>query len=225
MMDRPALMLFTKAPLPGRVKTRLLTHTTPETATAIALEMIRDTLSIAADCWPGPVRLLVSPAKAPSELTEMALRYNVTSGTQSQGDLGQKMQSAIREGLESSTAVAVMGCDIPLVTADILEFAFESLAKGANVIGPSADGGFYLIGTHQCVPGMLDSIAWSTDTVLQSVLARSEQLGVRFDVLLPCLNDIDSWEDFEHLASIVPKYRRFLEQPHLEQESTQRFNR
>lgn len=210
-MDRPALILFTKVPLPGRVKTRFLTHTTPEIAAAIAFEMIEDTVLIAKACWPGPVRLLVSPASDHAELTGMAVRYNVNIGIQSQGDLGEKMQSAICEGLETSAAVAIMGCDIPSVTTGILEFAFESLSKGANVIGPSADGGFYLIGTQQCMPGMLDEITWSTDTVLQSVLANSAQLGVRFDILLPCLKDVDSWKDLEHLASIVPKYRRFLD--------------
>ncbi len=223
-MDRPTLILFTKVPVAGRVKTRFLTHTTPEIAAAIAFEMIEDTVLTASACWPGPVRLQVSPAADCTELTEMAVRYNVTAGTQSQGDLGQKMQSAICEGLETSTAVAIMGCDIPSVTAGILEFAFESLVKGANVIGPSADGGFYLIGTQHCVPGMLDEITWSTDTVLQAVLAKSAQLGVRFDILLPCLKDVDSWEDFEHLASIAPKYRRFLDVPEYQKNSMHRFN-
>ncbi len=225
LMDRPSLILFTKVPVPGRVKTRFLTHTTPEIAAAIAFEMIEDTVLTAGTCWPGPVRVLVSPASDRTELTEMAVRYNVTVGTQSQGDLGQKMQSAICEGLETSTAVAIMGCDIPSVTTGILEFAFESLSKGANVIGPSADGGFYLIGIRQCVPGMLDEITWSTDSVLQSVLANSAQLGIRFDVLLPCLQDVDSWEDFEHLASIVPKYRRFLGASGYQKDSMRGFNR
>ncbi len=223
-MDRPTLILFTKVPLPGRVKTRFLPHTTPEIASAIAFEMIEDTVVKAKACWPGPVRLLVSPTNDHTELTEMAVRYNVTVGTQSQGDLGQKMQSAICEGLETSTAVAIMGCDIPSVTTGILEFAFESLSRGLNVIGPSADGGFYLIGTQQCVPGMLDKITWSTDTVLRSVLANSSQFGIRFDILLPCLKDVDSWKDLEHLASIVPKYRRFLDASESMKDSMHGFN-
>ena len=219
MMDRPTLVLFTKAPLPGHVKTRFLPHTTAETAAAIALQMIEDTLSMASTCWPGPVRLLVSPNSNHTQLTELAVRYNAVVGTQSRGDLGQKMQSAICDGLETSTAVAIMGCDIPSVTASILGYAFESLSNGANVIGPSADGGFYLIGTQQCVPGMLDKITWSTNTVLQSVLANSTKLGVSFDVLLPCLNDVDSWQDFKFLASIVPKYRKFLDVSEKQQDS------
>ena len=134
LMDRPTLVLFTKAPLPGRVKIRFLPHTTAEIAATIAFEMIEDTVSIASACWPGPVRLLVSPSSDHTQLTEMAVRYNVNVGTQSQGDLGQKMQSAICDGLETSTAVAIMGCDIPSVTASILGYAFESLSNGANVV-------------------------------------------------------------------------------------------
>ena len=213
LMNRPALVLFTKSPVPGTVKTRFLTDTTPEIAAAIALEMIKDTVSKVATCWPGPIRLLVSPNASHPQLTKISVRYNVPIGAQSQGDLGQKMQSAICEGLETSPAVAVMGCDIPTVTADLLEFAFDALSRGANVVGPSADGGFYLIGTQQCVSGMFDEITWSTDTVLQSVMMRTSQLGIRFNVVLPCLKDVDNWEDFEFLTRIVPKYLRFLPGP------------
>lgn len=209
-MNHPTLVLFTKTPIPGTVKTRFLTDTTPEIAAAITLEMIEDTVSKVADCWPGPVRLLVSPNASHPQLTSISVRYNIPIGVQSHGDLGQKMQSAICEGLETSSAVAVMGCDIPMVTSDVLEFAFGALSRGANVVGPSADGGFYLIGTQQCVPGMFDEIRWSTDTVLQAVMMKTSQMGIRFDVLLPCFNDVDSWEDFEFLTSIVPKYRWFL---------------
>ena len=69
------------------------------------------------------------------------------------------------------------------------------------------------------MPGMLDKITWSTNTVLQSVLENSTKLGIRFDVLLPCSNDVDSWQDFKFLASIVPKYRRFLDVSEKQQDS------
>lgn len=212
-MNPPMLALFTKTPIPGAVKTRFVPDTTADIAAAIALEMIEDTVSKAATCWPGPIRLLVSPDAGHPQLTPISVRYNVPVGMQGDGGLGRKMQSAISEGLETSSAVAVMGCDIPTVTSDVLEYAFDALSRGANVIGPSADGGFYLFGTYQRVPGMFDEIAWSTDKVLQSVMIRASELGIRIDVMLPCFKDVDDWGDFEYLTHIVPKYRRFLSRP------------
>ena len=209
-MNPPSLALFTKSPIPGKVKTRFLTHTSSETAAAIALQMIEDTVSQAAASWRGPISLHVSPDTSHPELRAIAVRYNVVLCTQSPGDLGQKMQFAICQGLESSSAVTILGCDIPTISEDVLEYAFESLVKGSNIIGPSADGGFYMIGMQKCVPGLFEKITWSTDTVFEAVMAQSDELGTRFDVMLPCLNDIDSWKDFEHLTQIDPKYRKFL---------------
>ena len=209
-MSPPSLALFTKSPIPGKVKTRFQPHTTGENAATIALQMIEDTVSKAASTWRGPVSLHVSPDTSHPELIAIAVRYNVVLYTQSPGDLGQKMQSAICQGLESSSAVTILGCDIPSISEYVLDYAFESLLKGSNIIGPSADGGFYMIGMQECVPGMFENIAWSTDTVLEAVVDQSAKLGTRFDVMLPCLNDVDSWEDFEHLAQIDPKYRQFL---------------
>ena len=105
---------------------------------------------------------------------------------------------------------AIMGCDIPDVSPAVLRVAYDRLVEGHNVIGPSSDGGFYFAGLKQCVPGMFENIEWSTDRVIETVLHRMAACKIPIDVMLPCLQDIDNWRDFEYLAQNQPRYSKFL---------------
>ncbi len=211
MNKQPTLILMTKNPVPGEVKTRLLSHVSAETASAIALEMIVDTIEKAAACWPGNIWLLVSPDTCHPKLIQLAKQYKLRLRTQSAGDLGIKMESAICEALKHAPAAAVMGCDIPTVTPAILEFANNRLLEGHNVMGPSTDGGFYFAGFTQCQLGMFNDIPWSTSTVFEVTLRRLQACKMPVEVMLPCLNDIDHWSDFVDLAKSQSRYSKFLQ--------------
>ena len=202
---------MTKKPVPGEVKTRLLSHVSAETACAIALEMIVDTIEKAAAYWPGDIWLLVSPDANHPNLIQLAKQYKLQLRTQSAGDLGTKMESAICEALQHAPAAAVMGCDIPSVTPAILEFARNRLLEGRNVMGPSTDGGFYFAGFTQCQFGMFNDIQWSTPTVFEVTLRRLQACKMPVEVMLPCLNDIDHWSDFVDLAKNHSRYSKFLQ--------------
>lgn len=210
MSNQPALVLLTKKPVTGQVKTRLTSDTSAETAAAIAWEMIVETVETAVAHWPGEVRMLVSPDADHCDLTDLASRCSFEIGPQAEGDLGEKMESAISNALRTAPAAALMGCDIPDISGKILKLAYSRLAEGYNVIGPSADGGFYFAGLNRCEPDMFDGIEWSTEHVLQIVLHRMRACKIPIDTMLPCLQDIDYWKDFEHLARNKARYRSFL---------------
>lgn len=210
MKNQPVLILMTKKPVAGEVKTRLTRHISAKTAASIALEMIVDTVEKTVAYWPGELRLLVAPNADHRELKELANQFRIAIGTQADGDLGQKMESAICDGLHTAPATAVMGCDIPDINQAILKLAYERLCEGHNVFGPSADGGFYFAGLNECKPGMFKDIEWSNNRVLETVLHRMQACKIRVDVLLPCLQDIDNWRDFEYLAQNQPRYSQFL---------------
>ena len=210
MNKQPTLILMTKNPVAGEVKTRLLSHVSAKTASAIALEMIIDTIEKATACWQGNIWLLVSPDASHPKLIQLAKQYKLRLRTQSAGDLGTKMESAICEALQHAPAAAVMGCDIPTVTPAILEFANNRLLEGRNVMGPSTDGGFYFAGFTQCQFGMFKDIQWSTSTVFEVTLRRLQACKMPVEVMLPCLNDIDHWSDFVDLAKYQSRYSKFL---------------
>ncbi len=210
MKRKPILILMTKIPVAGKSKTRLMPNVSADTAAAIALEMIVDTVEKAAVGWAGPIGLLVDSDRRHPRLSELAARFDLTIGTQSEGDLGAKMEHAISEALSRYSAAAVMGCDIPEITPAILRLAYDRLLAGCNVMGPSADGGFYFAGFTDCAPGMFENIEWSAPSTLAAALAQLQACKMSVDVMLPCLKDIDRWRDFVELANNQSRFAEFL---------------
>ncbi len=205
----PVLLIFAKKPTPGQVKTRFLPNASPKIAASIALEMIQMTVHTAVAGWPGPIQLMASPDTNDPALEFLAQQHNIALTGQCEGNLGMKMETAICQTLDSAPA-AIVGCDIPSVSQSILQYAYHRIHAGKNVMGPSADGGFYLIGLHQCVPGMFDAIPWGTNQVLDSVLRRLHECRINIDVMLSCLQDIDTWSDFLWAAQFESKFQEIL---------------
>ncbi len=208
-MQYPALILLTKKPVPGQVKTRLLSHISAQDAAQLSIDMVQDMVTKALDAWMGPVQILVSPDSDHPALEKIAQRHSIAISSQSSGDLGRKMHEALQLGLDSAPAAAIMGCDIPAISRPILQYASRKLKNGLNVIGPAADGGFYFAGVNQCKPGMFDNIDWGTDRVFSSTMARAASVGIHYDVVLPCLQDIDVYDDLVNLARSSPKYQKY----------------
>ncbi len=210
-MSAPLLILFAKKPIPGFAKTRLHPHCSYEAAAQIALAMIEHAAQVAKAGWPGPIRLLVSPDDRHSALRSIAAAAGIETQSQSPGDLGFKMETAIQDGLASGAPVGLMGCDIPGITADQLGCAYRQLHDGANVLGPSADGGFYFIGTQRCPAGLLQEMRWSTPDVADNLISRAKLYGLRFEFILECLQDVDTWDDLQCVAGQHPGLGRFVE--------------
>ena len=208
-MNEPALILLTKKPLPGYVKTRLLPYCSAETAADIAFEMIADTIETVKDSWRGKIELCVAPDTEDFRLKQLAQYHSIEMKAQPTGDLGEKMQSLICQELNHAPSAAVLGCDIPTIDTSLIEYAYLQMNKGANVIGPSSDGGFYFIGLNTCHIRMMEGIHWGTETVLYSLISTMKQCKIYFDVVLPCLQDVDTWSDFVYILERFPKYQKF----------------
>jgi glycosyltransferase A (GT-A) superfamily protein (DUF2064 family) len=95
---------------------------------------------------------------------------------------------------EGASRVVLIGSDCPGVDRLTVQHAFEALAENDVVLGPSEDGGFYLIGLAAPAPGLFRRVAWSTGAVLTQTIRNAERLGLRVG-LLPALRDIDTAED------------------------------
>ena len=139
---------------------------------------------------------------------------------QGPGDLGGRMFRAIRHLLEGgrSDAALLVGSDIPMLTADhVLEAADTLRAIGGVVIGPADDGGYYLIGMTCAHAGLFEDVAWGTESVLTDTLRAAERIGVDTR-LVRSAYDVDTIDDLRRVerdlavapAAMCPQLRRWL---------------
>jgi len=112
------------------------------------------------------------------------------------GDLGAKLDAAMREALGAGAAsVLVIGADAPQLPLEALAEADAALADDADVVvGPADDGGYYLLGARRAVPELLVDIPWSTAHVFDETMRRASAAGLRVHVLAS-LSDVDTWDD------------------------------
>ncbi len=150
-----AVALFAKAPVAGRVKTRLIPALGAEGACALYRAMVDDTLdslagtSCAVEIW---------------FAGERWSRRGLPAFAQRGGDLGQRMRGAFAAMLRRSDAALIVGADVPTLPRRCLRAALAHLERGDAVLGPAADGGYYLIGSRE-VP-RFEAVRWSTSHAL-----------------------------------------------------------
>lgn len=195
MIDR-SLVIFARAPALGQVKTRLAAEVGSERALAIYSALgrrILDAVRPAADCE------IVIAFTPPDALDAVALwlagadRYEA----QGSGDLGARMDEAIARRLAAGARqVIVIGTDCPAVDAQMIERAFAKLDRADLVLGPAADGGYYLIGVSARQPGLFVDVPWSAPTTLQVTLDRARELSLEI-ALLEEQHDIDTAADWD----------------------------
>ena len=112
-------------------------------------------------------------------------------------DLGARMARTFQDGLESSYhSLIILGTDIPGITPQIVTQALTSLTEHDLVLGPTVDGGYYLIGLRKHVPELFQDIPWSTDQVYARTEHKAKALGLSLKIL-PTLRDIDTIEDLQ----------------------------
>ncbi len=111
------------------------------------------------------------------------------------GDLGQKMRGAFDTLFDMGyQSVIIVGSDLPLMDVQTIQQAFQCLSQVDMVIGPSSDGGYYLMGLKKTIPDLFENMEWSTSAVLPETLRRARRNGLRIDLLAE-QKDIDRYED------------------------------
>lgn len=192
------LALFTKPPIAGRVKTRLQTELSAEQAAALHRAFLLDLLEqLPTGAFSTTLLWALDPGAEPPEL---APARGLEWAPQSGGDLGERMVRGLGALAGSAASVAAIGSDLPELTNATIEQAFARLETGDDVvIGPSLDGGYYLIALRRPRPEIFREIAWSTERVLEQTLERCASAGLRVSQLAPA-RDIDHPDDLRALA-------------------------
>lgn len=196
------LLVFAKPPRAGVAKTRLGARLGPEGAAVLARAFFDDTwATVSALGWATPILVTTEPA-APewrSAGIRPGMRPSIRSKwAQGEGDLGARLESAFRRALASSPAAVAIGTDSPGLPAGLLDAARTALAESDAVLGPTTDGGFYLIGLRRCPEGLLAGLPWSSDETLDRTRERLLERGLRVEVL-PTWFDVDRPEDLAPL--------------------------
>lgn len=198
-----AVCVFAKPPVPGRVKTRLVARVGRRGAAAFAAVFLDDTLAaIAAQGWARPVLALAGRGEPPRG----AARIDVWR--QGKGDLGARLERVLRRALRRHRAAIAIGADSPDLPARFLAAARDRLTAADAVLGPCADGGFYLLGLRACPPGLLAGLPWSRSDTAARTSARLRARGLRV-ASLGTWEDVDRPEDLDRLAQrLAPDPRR-----------------
>jgi rSAM/selenodomain-associated transferase 1 len=212
-----ALLVVAKQPQPTYTKTRLCPPLTAIQAAALYEAMLKDTLNLIRQVPDVEPILAYTPASANAYFTRLAPDFTLM--IQQGINLGERLDNALTHYLSRGYQRAIiMNSDGPTLPAAYLSAAFEALAGGIEVVlGPSDDGGYYLIGLTRPAPRLLREVTMSTPTVLADTLAmaKQENLSVK---LLPTWYDVDDAESLARLAAelatspteVAPHTRTFL---------------
>lgn len=204
------VMQFAKWPEAGRVKTRLM----PELGEQGALEAhiilslaVLNQLS-ASDCevrffWD---RDLPAAPLAASPIIERIEALGLKQGIQRGKVLGERMETALAQGLAEFPKAVIVGSDCPSVDAGYVNQALTALDRADVVLGPSDDGGYVLIGARTHLAGMLADVSWGTDRALADTLDRLEAVGLSCEQLPPRW-DVDEPGDWQRFTREFPAYR------------------
>ena len=191
---KDALLVFVKLPVAGRVKTRLQPELSPELAVGLYRAMVNDVFTALErpEQWD-----LVAFCSPPGQ--ERAFREWLPGSTrlvpQSGTDLGERLARAFEwSHAQGHSRTLIVGTDMPTLGSDALSDAFAALESVEVVLGPSTDGGYYLVGLKEPRPEFFEDVDWSTSEVLEQTVAKLEGGRATYR-LLPERTDIDTWQD------------------------------
>ncbi len=193
-MKKRALLITMKNPVLGKVKTRLAASLGHEKALEIYHFLLRHTREVA----------LLTVAARYLYYSDFVDEMDEWPGSdfikkiQSGKDIGQRMARCFEEVMPAYEMAVLIGCDIPGLSAGILENAFNKLEDHDFVIGPAEDGGYYLIGMKKFYPAVFEGIAWSTPAVFEATLNRINALGKSWACMerLMDVDDVGDWERY-----------------------------
>ena len=210
--------MMARAPVAGAVKTRLAAALGDAAAVALYRAFTED---LCAALAPRHAMVLAcTPGTADPFFAGLARRYGLTLLAQGAGGLGARMRRVALTVLARAPRVVVIGSDAPTLPPAHVADAFRALETRRVVLGPSLDGGYYLLGLRAPVPDVFTRMPWGGAQVLARTLRRLAAAAVR-PALLPCWYDVDTPTDLallrRHLTVLstlgttpCPRTRRVL---------------
>jgi len=194
-MNAQKILLFVKYPEPGKVKTRLESLLDKDCVARLYECFVLDLLETLNGTGYEPTLVFDPPGKRTETARLFGEGYDYRP--QEGADLGERMKNAFLNCFaQGMTSVVLLGSDLPDLPGSVLKEAFSALKIFDGVMGPSVDGGYYLIGFRKegFFPSVFDDIPWSTDQVLSETMRHFHSIK-RTVSLLPWGRDLDTPDD------------------------------
>lgn len=206
-MNEKALALFLKYPEKGAVKTRIAKALGDDFTLKLYTCFVADVLEISSSIAADTVMLYSLTDNAKNK--DCFAEEKHVCLPQQGADLGRRMHNAFRDICRQGyKKVVLIGSDVPDLPPAYIEKAFQGLADHELVLGPSIDGGYYLIALRAATVdyGIFREVPWSTSQVLQQTLENIHQLNITYS-MLPWWSDIDEVNDLRRFYNIHKKDR------------------
>lgn len=185
------ILVFTKAPIPGQVKTRLASRYGAQGAAQIHQQLVHNTLAMLTESKLCPIELWCAPTTQHGFFHLCRRRYGVILKRQSPGSLGQRMHHALKATLKQRSSAVLIGSDCVSLDQQHMQMALAALDSSYDaVIGPSRDGGYLLIGLGQPCPTLFTRMRWSQPSVLAATRHRLQRSNLNW-LELPTGWDVD----------------------------------
>lgn len=195
-----ALGILCRAPIPGRVKSRLADDVGDSAAVEVYSRIGKRVVAAAAGSGYRTIVWFTPPDEGAFIREWLEGVGRVEFRPQSVGPLGARIATALaRQFADGADRAVLIVTDCPGVDRRIVTEAFTALGRFDVILGPAVDGGYYLIGLRQPQPDLFAGIPWSTAAVLAQTRARAQRLGLTLHLLKP-LRDVDTGRDARALG-------------------------
>jgi hypothetical protein len=197
-----SLIIFAKSPIPGKVKTRLTPYITPTEAAELYKAFITDIICNTHKLKCERVTIAYTPSDAKATFHNLC-GQSVNYVPQKGDNLGERMKNAFTYSFEKgSKRTVIIGTDSPTLPLSYIQKAFDALKEVPVTIGPTFDGGYYLIGLSEQNAAIFDGVDWSTSRVFSQTLTRIQAINKQLYVLPPWY-DVDTSDNLEFLRSHI----------------------
>lgn len=188
---KQAIIIFIKNPVLGKAKTRIAKEVGDQKALDIYKALLEHTRKVVSNLSVTKY-LFYSDNIITDEWDAGLFEKRLQVGL----DLGERMKNAFTEVLKDMDQAIIIGSDCVQLNSEIITNAFTQLSQNDTVIGPTFDGGYYLLGMKQCHDFLFENMKWSTDSVCQDTMNRIKQNNLTHAETTK-LSDIDYWHDWQ----------------------------
>ena len=206
-MAQTAVVIMAKAPQAGTVKTRLCPPLSPQTAASLYRAFLLDKIAQVGELAHAQATLAYTPAESRAVFAELAPHCLLIP--QQGAELGERLHNSFARCFAAGyTSVLAIDSDTPNLPTAYLQQAVDLIAAPQTdmVIGPTEDGGYYLIGMRQFHGRLFEAIDWSTERVFRQTIARAGEIGLPVAALA-------EWYDVDDEASLIRLARELFCSP------------
>ena len=203
-MTKNKLLIFTKSPVLGEVKTRLQPEYSQEQSLLVHKNLLLNTLDRTKSIKGIDIELCCTPDRTTMFFLDCENKFPIALSNQYGADLGERMAFSFSVALQTYEKVVVIGTDCPDISEDYIAQAFLALDDNDATIGPAVDGGYVLLGLRKFSPEIFQDVSWGSGTVFVQTENALNELSWSYTEL-GIMHDVDHAEDLQRYPELLNK--------------------